>query len=252
MFGIKDIFTTINLLGGAVAICLCVEGLPWEAGIAVMAGYFFGDAIDGWVARKLGTSNQFGAEYDTIADHMSHCIAPAAIVYTVYADASLLSSAIGNKLLAGALASSIIVAASIRHARNIVRPIVFKGIWAGLPRSILGFIAIAYVNAALAPHLLGGLWLGVVLIPSLGIITLTHLPFASHHLVRTHFWYVRVLIAAFFISSLIAVVAAPEFVFDIFFFWTFGYALTGWMSLTIDERKAFRRTVRSALGKPAV
>ena len=53
MFGIKDIFTTINVLGGAIAICLCVDGRPFEAGLAVMLGYAIGDPLDGWVARKL-------------------------------------------------------------------------------------------------------------------------------------------------------------------------------------------------------
>ena len=79
-FGIKDLFTTINLLGGIVAICLCIDGEPFLAGISVMIGYLCGDTLDGYVARKLGTSNQFGAEYDTISDHLSHIVAPAAIV----------------------------------------------------------------------------------------------------------------------------------------------------------------------------
>lgn len=89
MFGIKDVFTTINAMGGVVAICLCVDGRPFAAGVAMLLGYLCGDTVDGWIARKLGTSNQFGAEYDTIADHLSHCIAPGAIVYTVYRQADL-------------------------------------------------------------------------------------------------------------------------------------------------------------------
>ena len=83
MFGIKDIFTTINLMGGVVAVCLCIEGHPYAAGISILIGYAAGDMVDGWVARKLNSANQFGAEYDTISDHMSHIVAPAAIVYTV-------------------------------------------------------------------------------------------------------------------------------------------------------------------------
>ena len=90
MFGIKDIFTTINLLGGVVGICLCIDGRPYEAGLSVMLGYLLGDTLDGYVARKLNSANQFGAEFDTIADHTSHVIAPAAIVYTVYRDVGLL------------------------------------------------------------------------------------------------------------------------------------------------------------------
>ena len=108
MFGIKDIFTTINLLGGVVAICLCIDGEPFYAGISVMLGYLCGDTLDGYVARKLGTSNAFGAEYDTISDHLSHIVAPAAIVYTVYKDVDLLPKP-WDQVLAIGLAASIIV-----------------------------------------------------------------------------------------------------------------------------------------------
>jgi hypothetical protein len=31
VFGLKDVFTTIHAVGGAVAVLLCVEGLPFEA-----------------------------------------------------------------------------------------------------------------------------------------------------------------------------------------------------------------------------
>src|SRR4051794_18007200 len=138
MFGIKDIFTIINLLGGIVAMCLCVDGEPYWAGISILLGYICGDTLDGYIARRLGTANQFGGEFDTISDHLSHVIAPAVIVYTVYKDTHLLPGR-WNQVLAIALAASIIISVSIRHARNIVAPVEFKGVWAGLPRTVLGF-----------------------------------------------------------------------------------------------------------------
>ena len=101
MFGIKDVFTSINLLGGVVAICLCIAGKPFEAGVAVVVGYLCGDALDGFVARRLGTANQFGAEFDSISDHTAHVIAPAAIVYTVYKDVGLLDGVDGAMLVQG-------------------------------------------------------------------------------------------------------------------------------------------------------
>jgi phosphatidylserine synthase len=51
MFGVKDIFTTINLMGGIVAMCLCIDGQPYYAGVAVLLGYLLGDTMDGYVAR---------------------------------------------------------------------------------------------------------------------------------------------------------------------------------------------------------
>ena len=245
MFGIKDLFTTINLLGGIVAICLCIDGQPYWAGVSVMLGYLVGDTMDGWVARKLGTSNTFGSEFDTIADHLSHVIAPAAIVYTVYKDVGLLPAP-WDQVLAIALASSLIIAVSVRHARNIVAPVNYKGVWTGLPRSVLGFMAIGYVNAGLAPHAIGGWWLGVVLIPFMAFSTLTYWPFPSHHIARSHFWYVNVVIVMTFALAIGIWFVRPEFGFDVLFFFMAGYSLSSWMSLSPEERAAHRKAVAEA------
>jgi phosphatidylserine synthase len=245
MFGIKDLFTTINLMGGVVAMALCVDGKPFWAGLSVMIGYVCGDTLDGYVARKLGTQNAFGAEFDTIADHLSHVVAPAVIVYTVYKDVGLLPSPWGH-LLAIVLSGWLILSVSIRHARNIVKPVSYKGIWVGLPRSVLGFWAIAYVNATLAPHAPGGWWLGVVLIPFMSFTTLTYWPFPSHHLTRglRPAAVIAALIALF--SSVAIAVLKREFFFDLLFFWMAGYAMSAWMSLNDEERKAYRETVEAA------
>ena len=242
MFGIKDLFTVINLMGGVVGICLCVDGKPFEAGVAVILGYLCGDTLDGYVARKLGTSNAFGAEFDSIADHTAHVIAPAAIVYTVYKDVGILPAP-WDQVLAIALAGTLIVSVSIRHARNVVKPVSYKGVWAGLPRSVLGFVAIGYVNATLAPHAPGGWWLGVILIPLMGVATLTYLPFGNHHGKRAFWWYVKVVIAFCLAISIAMLVWKPEFFFDVVFFWMAGYCMSSWMALTPSERADFRQAV---------
>jgi phosphatidylserine synthase len=247
-FGVKDVFTTVNALGGAAGIFLCVAGRPFAAGVAVMLG-FLGDLADGWVARKLGTQNQFGAEYDTIADHLAHCIAPGAILYTVYRDAPMGLPAAAQQALAMALGATIMVAASVRHARNVVRPVEWKGAWAGLPRTILGFMAIGFANARLVPDVPGGYWLGVGLVPLLAVATLTYWPFANHRIGRRHFPAVRLAIASFFVTTFGMLIIQPEFFFDVLFFWTFGYAATSWIALTADERSQFRRAVRAALAE---
>jgi phosphatidylserine synthase len=249
-FGIKDIFTTINAMGGVVAICLCIEGLPFWAGVSMLLGYLLGDTLDGWVARKLGTSNQFGAEYDTIADHLAHCIAPGAIVYTVYRSVDLGLPPLAQQLLAICLGGSIMVTASIRHARNIVRPIEIKGIWAGLPRTVLGFLGVAYVNANLAPHFPGGYWFGVALIPLSCAAALTYLPFPSHRMNRIHHGWVRFFILAAFLTTIGFGIAYPSFVFDILLFWMLGYSLASWISMTRAERATYFAEVRRKLAEP--
>ncbi len=244
-FGIKDIFTTINLMGGVVAICLCIDGQPYYAGISVMIGYLCGDTLDGYIARKLGTSNQFGGEYDTISDHLSHVVAPAAIVYTVYKDVGLLPQP-WNQVLAIALAAFLIVSVSIRHARNIVAPVNVKGVWAGLPRSVLGFWAIAYCNATLAPHAPGGWWFGVVLIPVLSLLTLTYLPFPSHRIARKHRFGFFVVATGFLVTTVVMLLFARKFFFDMQFFFMAGYSGSAWMTLTKDELGVYKQTVAEA------
>ncbi len=249
MFGIKDLFTTINLLGGVIAMCLCVDGRPYEAGLAVILGYFLGDALDGPIARKLGTANQFGAEYDTISDHTSHVIAPAVIVYTVYKDAGLVAAP-WDQVLAIGLAGSLIVGVSIRHARNIVAPVEFKGVWAGLPRSVLGFIAIGYCNSTFAASVPGGWWLGVALMPAMAISTLTYFPFPSHRMGRSHHLHVKVVIVVYLASMAYALLLRRDLFFDVMTFWMIGYSLTSWLSMTREERARYRGVVEAARAQP--
>jgi len=245
-FGVKDLFTTINLMGGVVGMCLCIDGQPYYAGVSVLLGYLLGDTMDGYVARKLGTANQFGAEFDTISDHMSHVIAPAAIVYKVYIDQHLLPEPWMNQGLSIALAGSLVLTVSIRHARNIVSPVDYTGVWAGLPRSVVGFWAIAYCNASLTPDVPGGYWIGVFLIPAMGIATLTYLPFPSHRIARMHTWYVRIVMASWFIVLGASIVFAPRYIFDVLFVFMTGYALTSWRALSGAELADFKKTVAAA------
>jgi phosphatidylserine synthase len=251
MFGIKDLFTTINLMGGVVAMAFCVDGRPFAAGIAVMLGYICGDTLDGYVARKLGTQNEFGAEFDTIADHSSHVIAPAVIVYTVYKDVGLLPQP-WNQILAIALAGSLIFSVSVRHARNIVKPVSAKGVWVGLPRSVLGFWAIAYVNSTLAPHAPGGWWLGVGLILFMSVATLTYWPFPSHHLVKGLRPAALLMIVIAFGTTIAIAFLKREFFFDVLFFWMAGYAMSAWMTLNKDDLREYRETVQRALAAGGV
>jgi phosphatidylserine synthase len=252
MFGIKDLFTTINLLGGVVAICLCIDGRPYDAGVAVILGYLLGDTLDGYVARKLGTSNQFGAEYDTISDHLSHVIAPAAIVYAVYREARLVPAP-WDQVLAVALAASLVVAVSVRHARNIVAPVEYRGVWAGLPRSVVGFLAIGYCNSTFAASAPGGWWVGVALMPAMALGTLTYLPFPNHRLARGHRWHVRTLVGLFLASTGYAAILHRAILFDVLTVFMVGYSLLAWLSLTAAERADYRRVVaaaRSGAGAP--
>jgi phosphatidylserine synthase len=248
MFGLKDVFTTLNCLSGAIAIILCVEGRPFAAGVSILLGWA-ADALDGQVARWTNTQNRFGGEYDTISDHLAHVIAPAAIVFTVYKDQG---AALGVPpqvawWLAVALGGMIMVAGSVRHARNLVRPVSYKGIWCGLPRTMIGFLAIGYANSVFLWQLPGGGWIGVAIAILSCVFTLTYIPFASHHLVRSFTTFTRVAVASCVLSLIGFLVWKPVYVFDVLLFWSVGYSLAATrVGLTADERAQWAELVAAA------
>lgn len=248
MFGIKDLFTTINVLGGAFAIFFCVNGEPFLGGVCVMLGWLLGDAIDGFVARKLNSANQFGAEYDTIADHLAHVIAPAVIVYTTYAQSSLVDSVAGSKVLGAALGSAIIIASSVRHARNIVRPVEYKGVWSGLPRTGLGFIVVGFCLSEMVHQFPQVLWAGIAIIPALCVLTLTRLPFVNHHIRRAFQGWALVCVSSMFVCLIASMLFYPRILFDLLFIGMSLYTL-GFVILRPEERTEYRHAVAKAMAE---
>jgi phosphatidylserine synthase len=257
MFGLKDVFTSLNVLGGCAALLICVlhdrfprpQDAPFWAGVAILLGWI-ADALDGQVARWTSTGNKFGGEYDTIADHLAHVIAPAVIVFTAYRNKGpeLGLSPTSALIVAAVLAGAIMIAGSVRHARNLVRPVSYKGIWCGLPRTAIGFLAISYANSLLLPMLPGGAWIGAAICILSCIFTLTYLPFASHHLARRLSWPARIAVILCMLTTfgILLVPAGRPFVFDIFLFWMVGYCLASWAALTREERHEWARLVVAA------
>lgn len=76
-------FTVVNLLCGYYAVLATLEGNPTDLdnaaraiGIAILA-----DSLDGRVARAMGTTSEFGKQFDSLADVVSFGIAPAFLAY---------------------------------------------------------------------------------------------------------------------------------------------------------------------------
>jgi phosphatidylserine synthase len=239
-FGLKDVLTTCNLLGGVFALYFCIEGGRVRlAAYALLIGYL-GDALDGIVARATGGGNRFGAEFDNIVDHLTQCIAPAAIVYCGFRD-------LGVPVALG-LAALLILTGSIRHARSAVKKCELSLCWVGLPRTVSMFIAIGYVNGTLFPMAPGGKWTGAGLMVVLAVLNLVPLPFLSHHGRRLQ-WPVRLTIAAAFTSVILSALipVLRPFAFDCLFFWMTGYALSSWIPMRPEERREFFRVTRKWL-----
>ena len=80
---IPSIFTLLNLFFGFLAIITAAQGEFQKAAWLIIAAALF-DALDGKLARLFGVPSRFGMEFDSIADMVSFCTAPAILVYFAY------------------------------------------------------------------------------------------------------------------------------------------------------------------------
>ena len=62
---LADSMTALRILASGCLLVLPM-GSKWFLAVYTLAGLT--DALDGWVARKTGTSSEFGARLDSIAD----------------------------------------------------------------------------------------------------------------------------------------------------------------------------------------
>ncbi len=78
---LPSLLTTGNLFCGFFAMLLAVEQRYTEAGLAIFVAMIM-DLLDGRVARLMKATSQFGVEFDSLADVVSFCVAPAFLVYS--------------------------------------------------------------------------------------------------------------------------------------------------------------------------
>ena len=77
---VPGVFTFFNLFFGFLAIIQASRGRIENACWLILAASLF-DALDGPMARALKVTTPFGVEFDSIADVVSFCTAPAALIY---------------------------------------------------------------------------------------------------------------------------------------------------------------------------
>ncbi len=81
IFLFPSLLTTGNLFCGFFAMLLAVEHRYTEAALAIFVAMIM-DLLDGRVARLMKATSQFGVEYDSLADVISFCVAPAFLLYS--------------------------------------------------------------------------------------------------------------------------------------------------------------------------
>ena len=232
-FGLKDMFTLINLLSGVLAIRFAMDDQLRRAGFAVFAGFVCGDLLDGVVARRTGTGNRFGAEFDAITDHFVHVIVPALVLYQVYDDG-------GHAWLGLFLVGALVGAATIRHARMAVARFDFPLCWCGLPRTVAGFAALSFpLSHEFFIKNPDRYWTGFIVVVALSVLTLLPIPYMTHRGERAMQPYVKVFVALTIVTPILAALVIPAYAFDVFFFWMLGFAATGWVPVSRGERREF-------------
>ncbi len=231
-FGVKDLFTIINLLGGVFGIYFALEGDLTYAGYAIFAGYIFGDAVDGTVARLTHTSNKFGSEFDAAADHLSQGIAPTVIAYVAFTMA-------GHQRLGLVVMAFLMTTASIRMARFQVAEFNYPLTYCGLPRTVSGLLTISVPNATIffKYSVIPYEGLAALLILA-GILNLCPIPYMTHKGRKLQLW-LKPFVVAFLVVPFVLLAVAPQFVYDFLAFVTFGYMLTAWIPLLPEERREF-------------
>jgi len=231
-FGVKDLFTLVNLLSGVAAIGYILDGQARSAGYAVLVGFLLGDILDGAVARATGTANRFGAEFDAITDHFVHVFVPGLLFLSVYQRA-------GHAALGLVALAALVAGATIRHARFAAARFHFPLCWCGLPRTVSGFAAMSLPLSTLFAHM-GQRWVtGVVVVVVLSAMNLVPIPYMTHRGQRAMQPVVKLGVAVFLLCTPVLFVVARRFTFDAFFVLMAGFAILGWMPVHRDERRDF-------------
>src|SRR2546430_7997997 len=78
---LPSLLTTGNLFCGFFALLLTVEGRYSDAALAIFVAMIM-DLLDGRVARLMKATSEFGVEFDSLADVVSFCVAPAFLLYS--------------------------------------------------------------------------------------------------------------------------------------------------------------------------
>ena len=125
IFLLPSLLTTGNLFCGFLALILAADARYTEAAVAIFVAMVM-DVLDGKVARLTKTTTQFGVEFDSLADVVSFCVAPAFMLYT------LALSSLGRAAWLGAVL--FVICGALRLARfNVHSGVSDRRYFVGLP-----------------------------------------------------------------------------------------------------------------------
>lgn len=216
IFLLPSLLTTANLFCGFLAILLTANGRYEQAAVAIIAAIVL-DILDGKVARLTNTTTQFGLEFDSLADLVSFCVAPAFLLY-----AWGLSQLGRAAWLAAFL---FVICGAIRLARfNVHAGLLDRRFFVGLPTPAAAGLAAATVLLLVDDEVprwgLLAISAATYLVAVLMVSTFRYWSFKEVDLSRRH----RVGILLLVVLAVLIIATAPQF----FLFILFGlYVLSG-------------------------
>jgi CDP-diacylglycerol--serine O-phosphatidyltransferase len=145
IFLLPSLLTTGNLFCGFLALVLTSQERFTEAAISIFVAMVL-DVLDGKVARLTKTTTQFGVEFDSLADVVSFCVAPAFMLYTrlVAVEPQLALGNLGRAAWLGAFL--FVICGALRLARfNVYSGVTDRRYFVGLPTPAAAGIVAAVV-----------------------------------------------------------------------------------------------------------
>lgn len=88
LFTVPNLLTLANLCAGATAIIFALQHHAYETAFWCIVAAAVCDFFDGFAARLLRQQSPLGVQLDSLADDISFGLAPAVVMYDIYANST--------------------------------------------------------------------------------------------------------------------------------------------------------------------
>jgi len=228
---IPNIITLLSLIAGISSIKFSIQGNWKFAVLMIMLAAFF-DFFDGWMARKLKKSSQFGAELDSLSDFISFGLAPSLLINLSF------THELGR--IGWVISLFYIICAALRLARFNIENMKEKSVtFFGIPSpAAAGIVMIPLYMGFMNFNILGidYLYLSALILVYAGVMMISRVPTPSLKSLKLNSLY----------SKLLVLVFAVLLIFMISFFWqttlfiAVAYLVMSITNLTIYLFRYFR------------
>ena len=230
---IPNIITLLSLIAGISSIKFSIQGNWKFAVLMIMLAAFF-DFFDGWMARRLKKSSQFGAELDSLSDFISFGLAPSLLINLSF------THELGR--IGWVISLFYTICAALRLARFNIENMKEKSVtFFGIPSpAAAGIVMIPLYMGFMNFNILGidYLYLSALILVYAGVMMISRVPTPSLKSLKLNSSY----------SKLLVLVFAVLLIFMISFFWqttlfiAVAYLVMSITNLTIYLFRYFRVT----------